>query len=314
MARTSNDVYEDVKLSPEEQAAYDASMSAPEPLDDDGGVPLEEDPKAKDVQPAAAPEPKPDPIPEPDAPADLNDDEKLKAFVEANKGKSPEEILKLAFQQQQRANKSAFESRKTAEQIQAIRDNAAAVLAQRKADIENRRNQFKTKLNEDPDEAALLLHEQQLTAEERQAEIEAHNAKLDAAIMLASTAIPDFQNNYHNLLSFGAEMNYTPEELASVADGRDLVVLHLASLAGNLIKSGIMDVRGQMLKLPQAVESTDPRLDIPKDALQSLGGAGRKVDDPGSVETQLANLLNLSEADFAKVDPALLENLLKQAN
>lgn len=306
------------------KGAYDDDFSDDElkALEEHAGseiVPLVEDDDANPITPEKVVEEK-GLTPAPDAaataaPAADTEEEAYQAFLKSHEGKTPEELAKLAFQQSKRANAEAFRGRKSQEQIDQIRETAQRTLEARKADIAARREKFSTQLAEDPDAATRDLHEAMLSQEEQAAEIEAIRARQDAAIELASTAIPDFVNKAPALQAFGHEMNYSKEELDGITDGRDLVTLYLASLAGNLIKSGVMDVHGAFSQAPQVVNETpvDPRLRAPA-AVKTLSSApARSAGTPNSLEQQLTDVLNLSDAAFAKLSDAELENLLRQA-
>lgn len=306
MARGST-AYEDDFSDDELKALEEHSGSeAVPPVEDDDANPItpEKVVEEKGLAPPAAA------TPEGEA-----EEEAYQAFLKSHEGKTPEELAKLAFQQSKRANAEAFRGRKSQEQVDAIRENAARVLQERKADIAARREKFGTQLAEDPDAATRDLHEAMLTREEQEAEYEAARARQDAAIELASTAIPDFVAKAPAIQAFGAEMNYTPEELNGISDGRDLVTLYLASLAGNLIKSGVMDVHGAFSQAPQVVASTpsDPRLRAPAPVKTLSSAPARSAGTPSSLEQSLVDVLNLSDAAFNKLSDAELENLLRQA-
>ena len=310
MARGSTSAYDD-DFSDDELKALEehAGSDAVPPVEDDDAAPIAPETVAEELglapaEPAA-----------PAAPVAETEEEAFQAFLKANEGKSPDELAKIAFQQSKRANAEAFRGRKSQEQIEAIRENAAKVLADRRADIAARRDAFNTKLAEDPDAATRDVHEALLSQEEQAAEYEAVRARQDAAIELASTAIPDFVAKAPAIQAFGQEMNYTREELNGITDGRDLVTLYLASLTGRLIKAGMMDVHGNFTQAPQVVADTptDPRLRTPAPVKTLSSVPARSAGTTPNVEQQLSDLLNLSDADFNKLTDAQLENLLRQA-
>ena len=161
----------------------------------------------------------------------------------------------------------------------------------------------------------MLIAQQARATAEAEAEAAAHTARLEAAYGMASQAIPDAQNAIPAALEFAAEFNYTPEEIANVSDGRDIVMLHLARLAGNLIKGGHMDASGRMLSLPEPVSQkpTDPRLQD-RAPLATLGTTAGSASAPSNnVEDELNAILNMSEAEMAKLDPDKLQKLLGAA-
>lgn len=310
MPKGPQTAYDD-DLSEEELKLLNEGMGAEDlpPPDESDGIPPDVvlEPEAKPaVEPApAAAAAEPEVAPQ--------DDGGMSEFLAKHAGKTPEELLKIAFQQSQRAGKAEITQRQTQEQIDSIRVRAQEVLAQRKASIAERREQFKVQLEEDPDAAALQLHEQLLSREEQAAEGEERLARIDSAIELASGAIPDFANRYKDIAAFGQELNYSPEEINAIDDGRNIVTLYLASIAGNLIKSGIMDAAGNFRSMPTPTAETDPRLKLPEKQITSLSAPG---STSGATDTgaDLANLLNLSDADFDKLSEAELNLILQRGS
>lgn len=304
--------YEDDELSAEELKLLNEGMADETipPEDDSEGAPVD----APELDPAA-----PAPVVTPAAEVasselPANDDGGMSEFLAKHAGKTPEELLRIAFQQSQRAGKAEVGQRQSQDQIDQIRTRAAEVLASRKADIAKRREDFRTRLEEDPDAATQSVHDMLLSQEEQQAEREEHLARIDSAIELASTAIPQFETRYKDIMAFGQELNYSPEEINAIDDGRNIVTLYLASIAGKLIKSGVMDAAGNFRSMPSPTAETDPRLKIPANAMTSLstpGGAATPATDDAA---QLANLLQLSDADFANLSEEELDLILRRVS
>lgn len=294
---------DDDELTAEEQSALDSlalDNTAPPPEDEDGldaAAPPAGDAAAVVVPPAVVVDPAA-------APAET-DDAKFEAFRAQHAGKTPDEVLRIAFQQERRATRTAFDARRATEERNQVVARATSALEARKAAIADKRSRFDQQLEQDPDAATRALAHQRFDEEERAAEAEAtrvaHEARLDEAFELAYSAIPDLQTKLPEIYAFGGEMNYSPEELKGIADGRDLVTLYLASLAGNLIKGGLMDTRGTLVAAPPSVEATDPRLTAPA-AVRTLSSApARAADVAKSPEQALQDVLGLSDADFDKL-------------
>ncbi|AYJ85772.1 hypothetical protein D3Y57_07035 [Sphingomonas paeninsulae] len=255
---------------------------------------------------------------DPATPAPVDEDAAFKAWQEANKGKTPDELARIAFNQTKRADRVSFDHRRVTTQSAELASRAREQLASRKSSIAERRAAFATELNDDPDAATKRLADERFDAEERAAEAEVtqieRQAQLDSAIDLASRAIPDFATAFPKIREFGAELNYSPEEVDGISDGRDVVTLYLAMLSANMIKAGAMDMRGQMVSAtPPSVAATDPRLNTPATPGTMTAGAGRATDGVKSVEEQLGDLLNLSDADFNKLDTETLRRLTGNA-
>lgn len=256
------------------------------------------------------------------APKDQTEDEKLAAFLEEHKGKSPEELAKLAFQQTQRANQSGFQARRAKEDAAAASkriSDALVGLQERRAKIAEKRTGFDEQLQTDPDAATREVHERLLTNEERELQQEEFRLKQDHMVSIVSQVIPDFHTAAPAIAAFGAEMNYSPDELASVTDPRDMVTLHLASLTGRLMKAGIMDINGNIdpAKLAPAVAATDPRLVNKTPVIQTIGSApARTTNGAKSLEQQLGEIAAMNDREMEKFErdhPGVLDQLLRQA-
>lgn len=310
MPKGNQTAYDD-DLTEEELKLLNEGMSdsTVPPEDDADGVP----PADEGGEPAPA-APAPAATEAPAAEPAANDDGGMSEFMAKHAGKSPEELLRIAFQQSQRAGKAEVTQRQTQEQIDSIRTRAQEVLAQRRQAIAEKRENFKTRLQEDPDAATLELHEQLLAREEAAAEGEEHLARIDSAIELASTVIPDFANRYKDIAAFGGELNFTPEEINAIDDGRQIVTLYLASIAGNMIKSGVMDVAGNFRSMPTPTAETDPRLKLPEKTMTSLSNPGSTTDASGDTAQALANMLQMSDADFDKMSDAEIELILQRGS
>jgi hypothetical protein len=94
-----------------------------------------------------------------------------------------------------------------------------------------------------------------------------------------------------------------------------MITLYLASLAGNMIKAGLIDTRGEFLKMPLPVneQPQDPRLAAP-DPVQTLGSAApARTGGGGRTAVQAAtDVLALSDAEFDAIPPEKLEAMLKE--
>ncbi len=320
--------YDEETFSAEEEAALKQfeldSAAPPPPAEDDD----ENSPSVARVAAEAGLDPetgepiakKPDQAP---APADDQQqqppaDPQRAAFLERHKDKTPEQLAELLYQQSKRANAEGFRARKTGEQLSAVLTQAQQRLADRKADIERRRGEFDKQLEDDPDAATRRVFNEKLDAELEAAEAEALTARIDTAIELASTAIPNFHQHAPQAYAFGQEMNYTPEELNNITDGRDLVVLHFATRFGRMVQAGICDVEGNFIQPPAALAETvtDPRLKAP-DALSTLSSAparsGGTSGLTGKVQA-LENALSLSDEDFDKLTPAQIDEMMRGIN
>src|SRR5690606_34265284 len=125
-----------------------------------------------------------------------------------------------------------------------------------------------------------LLAERAFSADEAAAEAEAEqierDLRLDEAVSFAGRYIPDFATVAPAMQSFGREMGFSPAEVNDINDGRQLVTLYLAHLTGNLMKAGVIDIRGNLLAAKAVADSvTDPRLKAPGASLTAGSGGGQ---------------------------------------
>lgn len=303
-----------------------ASDAVP-PAEDDDSTPITPEQVAAEAGVTPTGEKKPAeavPAAEPAAPAakEPTEDEKLAAFLEEHKGKTPEELAKLAYQQTQRANQSGFQVRKVKEDAAAASKRISDALAgvqERRAKIAEKRTGFDEQLQTDPDAATREVHERLLTNEERELQQEEFRLKQDHMVSIVSQVIPEFHTAAPAIAAFGAEMNYSPAELAAMTDPRDMVTLHFASLTGRLMKAGIMDIHGNIdpAKLGPAVEATDPRLVAKTPVIQTIGSApARGGNGAKTLDQQLTEIAAMDDRQLAKFErdhPGVLDELLKQA-
>jgi hypothetical protein len=318
-------------LSEAEQAALDSFMTTDQTVpiaDEQEGAPADPTP-ASSPKPDPTPTPAPAPAPAPDAPADpaaapapaapeQTNEERFAAWREQHKDKTPEQLAELAFQQSQRANGAEARARTASQNLQQINERVEATrtaAAAARAKIQERREQFDQQLRDDPDAAARVLRDESDAAALREIDAAEHAARVEAAIGLATQALPDFQERAPAVMAFGGEMGYSRAELEGISDGRDLVVLSLADMAARLIKGGMMDMKGNLLAAaPQAVADapTDPRLTAPTPH-QSLSSApARPANSSKTAAQQADDILGMSDADFDKLPPAELDALLRQ--
>lgn len=329
MAGTGFTAYDDDELTDEERKLLETDNTIPPAEDDDSNpVPIETieaeagvtkapDPAAAAPAPAAAaPAAEAAPPAAAAAPAGATDAE-LAAFLEANKGKTPEELATALFQQNKRASTAGFQARRTAAQLQQIQERAREAQARQQQfteQIGTDRERFKALIQDDPDKALSLIFDKMTEQTGAVIDDAADEAAVTAAVELAETAIPGFGQLAGQVRGFGREMNFSEEELAGIRDGRQLVTLHLASVAGQMIKAGLIDVYGRVRALPPAVDNSDPRLAPGRAVPQTLSGLPASAPAAGkTVEGQLQDFLSMSDEDFAKLDPKTLEAVLAQA-
>lgn len=239
--------------------------------------------------------------------------EELSKFLEKHKGKSTDELLSLAFQQSKRANRAEFDSRKTNENLSQVLARIQAARDARVNAIADKRKSFRDKVETDPDAALLEAREEQISAEE-QAELarfdqEEFQARASAAIELASSVIPDFATRAPQIRTFGVEMGFSPDEVDQIVDGRQIVTLHLASIAGRMMQAGIIDNAGRFLQLPEPAEEGQPQT-APRGS--GFNRAPNRAANAGkTIEQQLADLDGMDDDAFDALSDELVMGLLK---
>jgi hypothetical protein len=295
---------------------HQADTTLPPADSEEGGPIVTPAPEAAPTaaEPAPAPAGEAQPAPAGDKPQ--TDDERFAAFLEQHKGKSPEELARLAFQQTQRAATAGFQARRTRETLEQVQERARGALgriAEERTRLGTQREQFAQQLQDDPDAATRAVHERQMSEDEARLVQQERQVLSDAAHGFAHQAVPDWDTQRAGVEAFGAEMNYSPEEIAGITDGRDLITLYLASKMGALIKGGICDLRGNLVQPPEPVVATDPRLTAPTPVTTLSSSPARSGGGAKTIEDELVDLTRMSDADFDKLDPRVLENILRKA-
>lgn len=303
----------DDDLSEQEKAELAAFENSTPPADVDDA----------DPQPTPTPAPAPAPAQEPQQaqPEAGDEPDDLEAFKAKHAGKSPEELLALAHAQIKRANRVGFEARHAGETLKQFQDRARAALEAKKQQaagklegLEARRAELRQKIQDDPDAATTEIMEMLLERDKAavQADVDAAEVEtqVQEALTFAGQYIPDFHTRAPQMFNTAVELGFQPEELHAIRDGRQLVVLHLATMAGNLMRAGVIDRLGNLVApQPGNPQPTDPRLA----ADNPPNGFGRKPAAPGGGQKSQADamndLLNLSDAELAKMDDGELMKL-----
>lgn len=272
----------------------------------------EEGKPAAEAKPAEAEKPAEQAAPQP------TEEDELAAFLEKHKGKSPEELARLAFQQSKRANREGAASRVASQQLQSLAERAKAALERRNKILEavpDAKKRFRDRLKEDPDGATAELYDRLVEREAAAADGVVEQAQFEQAVGFAQAHVPAFEQRWPYMRALAAEVGYSPEEINSVRDGRDIVVLSLAQVAADLMKGGFIDAYGRPTGLlPKPTEeATDPRLTGPE-PIRTVGSGGARANDATpSPEEAMRNLLALSDEDFDKMSEEEINNILRAA-
>lgn len=319
----------DEEFTPEEEAALKDTTVPPAEEEGEGNVEeaIAAAGQGKEPAPAAAEEPKPaegqpQPKPTDEPPVDpaAAEAEDLAAFLEKHKGKTPDELAKLAYQQSKRASKEAATTRQVKQKVGAIAERARTAATKRDllaSAVPDLKERFKQRLAEDPDAATAELFDALIDSKLTEADATVQAARVEDAIQFADSHIPEFGKNWPEMHELGRELGYTDDEINAIDDGRPLVALYLANIAARMMKAGIIDRFGNMLNIPH-VEPTplDPRLAAP-DPQRTLGAGGsRGVRGAQTVEQQLNEIAEMTDEQlnkFERDNPGAIEALLKAA-
>jgi hypothetical protein len=182
----------------------------------------------------------------------------LAEFMAKHKGKSPEELLKLAFNQ----DKARRERDLEAKQAKAAKEQAAQRLAQiaeaMRRDQEQRerarlaeKKQFEEELKSDPDAATRKLMERQHARERQEEQQRQWDAFVQTQTQLFAERVhaemgKTLEEVGPDLMRYAVEEGgYTPQEVAAAADHRDLVTLSRAMRFAAAVKAGYLLPNGQ---------------------------------------------------------------------
>lgn len=322
MAERSDDPYGDNGVSAAEEEELRKLMQSDDlpPEDNQEGASTDDDPYDDDkggepdqVDDAGEEEQQTDS----DGDGDTGEDE-WRSFLAKHKDKSPEDLAKLAFQQQKRANREAYDSRQSTERLNAMLDRIQQARDARLQEVANRRSDFDKKVQDDPDAALREAHAERLAEEERSineaAEREAFSVRARQAAEIAAQAIPNFHEEAPKIGRWAQdEMGFSSEEIGSIVDPRMIVTLHLARMAGNMMRAGILTPQGKFANLPTAVKEGDgDKGGNTQRRTQFSRQPARGSQVAKSVEQRMADVANMSDADFDKLSDAELEALLSQ--
>lgn len=321
----------DEEFTPEEEAALKDTTVPPAEEEGEGNVEqaIVDAGQAKEPDPAPAPapaaepkpgeEPPPKPAEEPPVDQAAAEAAELAAFLEKHKGKSVEEMAKIAIQQTKRATKEAATTRQVRQKVGVIAQRARDASERREkiaSSVPDLKEKFRSRLAEDPDAAVAELFDGLVDSKLSEADAAVQSARIDDAIEFADSHIPEFGQNWPQMHELANELGFKDEEVDAIDDGRTLVALYLANIAGRLMKSGVIDRLGNIVNLPH-IEPTplDPRLAAP-DPQRTLGGGRQKAGGGESVEAQLNAIAEMTDEElnkFEKDNPGAIDALLKTA-
>ena len=298
----------DEALSEDEEkklAELSAAHQPPEPSSE--GEDPDPKPAAEPGKEPAAAEPGKEPgeVTDANADADKEAKESFEEFAAKHKDRSPEELLKLAFQKEQARKTARFDAKAARDVVNGLRDAVQKRAADRAQAQAAEKSQFKTRLAEDPDAAVEEAFDRQQRREREEAEAADWQGYVAAQTQICENVIPRFREVAPQMMQFGVErLGYDPAQVQAAHDSRDMIALYMASQFDRLVQAGIVNFDGSMANggaAPANGGAAPANAGIPRQAPKTLstasGGAG---GGSKSLKDQAQDLLAMSDADFDK--------------
>ena len=238
-------------------------------------------------------------------------DEEFRQFLEKHKDKSPEELARLAWQQDKARREARGREKEAVLAIQRVQQELVERAARRREQIEKERQEFDNALVNDPDQAARMAFEAAQKARIEREEAE-QRALLDAQYQqMYRQMIPDFDQVAPQMAEFAVKrMNYAPEEALQISDPRDLALVDMAWRFQRLIDAGVVDRRGNVIA-GNIQQEAPSRIAVPA-APKTLGSIGGQA--PGrqpTLQERVAAIINMDDSEFANLGQKDLEEILR---
>jgi hypothetical protein len=164
------------------------------------------------------------------AEADAEAKESFDQFAAKHKDRTPEELLKLAFQKEQARKSARFDAKQARDIVTDLRDGLQKRAAARTTKQVAERAQFNETLATDPDAAATMAFERQQERERQEAEAADWQGYVAAQTEICNRAIPRFREVAPEMMQFGVEfLGYEPQQVQNAHDSRDMIALYMAS-------------------------------------------------------------------------------------
>ncbi|MGE0716286.1 MAG: hypothetical protein AB7P02_12665 [Alphaproteobacteria bacterium] len=325
------DAIEDVTAK--EEALLRADQTPLPPADDPKPAEANDDTEADEP---AKPE---DEKPALEAPAEEEgDDDQLAAFMEKHKGKSAEELLRIAYQQSRARQEAKGDAKRARADAQAHQERLAEIATKikeareaRLKEIEEKDKAFEEELRADPDAATRRLHQEHVRRQREELDNQAREEQgrawqefVEQQRVLTRDAIPDFETVQEELVRYAIEeRGYTPNEIMAASDHRDIVTLDRARRFDALVKAGVIDAKGNFLAAPSAPAAAPAGKAAQARQIlqgQTPANAPRTLSDtrgvrprggPKALRDRAKELADMSDMDFSKVSEKDLEALLR---
>lgn len=259
---------------------------------------------------------------EDDSEGDGDGDEEFNSFLERHKGKSQEELLQLAYNQNRARQEARQESKQRGENLNALMERINQARQQKQQQGQQERQQFEQELQNDPDSATRKLFERMKQQEEQQFEQQAWSEFVQEQTRRTREAIPDFDEAKEDIAKYAVEnLGYDPQEVAQAADSRAFIAVDKSRRFDALVNQGVIDQRGNPVQTAQggnqgnqqAAEQIS-RMQGQKQAPRSLSSArGKGTDGGNSLQARAKELISMDDEDFtAAADDNEINKLLKE--
>jgi hypothetical protein len=254
-------------------------------------------------------------------------DDEFKSFLDKHKDKKPEELLRLAYQQNKARAERSTEAKRHREEaeaharaLQQIMDRIAQARQAKAQEIDQRRQQFDEQLKHDPDAATRKLHDEMLAREARELEQRQWNEFVENQRRIFDESIrretgKGMNDIAQDLFRYAVEEGgYTPDEVARASDARDLITLDRARRFQQLVRQGVILPTGeinpnyrapaQQPQTPQArgAAALDRAAAVAQQAPRTLSDArGANPDARKSLRARAEEILSLDGREFGKL-------------
>lgn len=239
------------------------------------------------------------------AEADEGAKDDFAAFAAKHKDRSPEDLLKLAFQKEKARRSSAYDAKEARAVVTGLRDGIQQRMAGLAAKQDAEKKAFKEKLATDPDAAVEEAFDRQQTRERTEVEEAEFNHYVAQQTEICDQAIPRFREVAPEMMNFGIQrLGYDEGQIRNAHDSRDMIALYMASRFDRLVQAGVVDFEGRVLGAGAAPAAAAPAGGQGRPARQApttLSGApGNGGGAAKSLKDQAQDLLNMSDEDFEK--------------
>jgi hypothetical protein len=250
------------------------------------------------------------------AAADAEAKETFEAWAAKHKDRSPEELLRLAFDKEQARKVARHDAKEARSTLTDLRDG----VQKRMADLRERQAKEKANFNqtlaEDPDKAAQIAFERTQQREAEEAEVAEWGNYVRTQTEISRSIIPNFDTVAPEMVKFGVErIGYDLAMVQNAHDARDMMALYMASQFDKLVQAGVVGFDGTIIGMPAATgQQAAPAAQQPpmRQAPRTLGSAPGASGGAKTLKDTANDLLSMSEKDFEKaMESGLFDQTLR---